>query len=482
MTRPRSFRIMGACLVRVKSVCCLLACLPLACKTILVPNPPGQRAAQPVSRPPVARPAPSDTVPPAPCGADTLDFATAFVRPPHARPQSPAGVQTRGRTDARVILVRAAGSIRLTLPAQWSARTPRGRSRFGGGGAVRASRFKGTHTASFVLAPRRSVTLWLPCTLQTAQPDQHIGVDSLMYRGALIVAPEGAESLCAVNLVPMEEYLRGVVPLEMGSRGEELIEALKVQAVAARTYAYRKMLMRAGSHYDLAATVADQVYGGVLAENPVADRAVKETNGLVLMYDGQPIVAYYHSTCGGRTAAVEQVWDKPAEPYLRSVSDLDPNGVPWCAASRYTRWTYTWQRDQLSSYVTKYGQSVGCGGRFDGRLEKMSIVSRWPCGRVQRVRVVGRQGTGDFCGDKVRFALRRPQQNLPILPSARFDIVRQDGNGITVRGSGYGHGVGMCQMGALGRAGAGQGFAQILAAYYTGARLHRVGSVAQARH
>ncbi len=367
------------------------------------------------------------------------------------------------------------------MPPEWSAAAPGGRKRFREAGPLRASRVRGAASASFTRSPRRSVTFGLPCTLRTARPGACIRVDSLAYRGTMVVAAEGAAALSVVNVVPIEQYLRGVVPLEMGRRGEELIEALKAQAVAARTYAYRKIAMRRGERYDLAATVTDQVYGGVYAEDPVTDRAVRETAGLILTYDGAPIVAYYHSTCGGRTAAVEQVWDKPAEPYLRSIDDRDESGVPYCAASRYSSWTCTWNRSRLSSVVARYGRSVACDGRYGGELERMTVVSRWPCGRVRRVRVVGTRGAADFCGDKARFALRRPESGAPILPSARFDVVKQGGNAVTVRGSGYGHGVGMCQMGALGRAAAGQTFDRILAAYYRGAELRRIAPAPQAR-
>lgn len=399
-------------------------------------------------------------------------------------PRTPAPVRSvvaaEQRTDVRVVLARAATSVTLVVPSEWQVATPQGRKLYRDAGPLHASRVPGKSFASFVRAPRRSARFGLPCTLQAAQAGSHVGLDSLRYRGALIVAPDGAGALSVVNLVPIEQYLRGVVPLELGYRGEELIEALKAQAVAARTYAYRKMTMRRGSFYDLAATVADQVYGGVPAENPIADRAVRETAGLILTYENKPIVAYYHSTCGGRTAAVEQVWGKPPEPYLRSVDDLDPRGVPYCVASRYSSWTYTWKRNQLSSFVTRYGQSIACDGGYGGTLERITVISRWPCGRVQRVRVAGSDGSADYCGDKARFALRRPEQGSPILPSARFDIVKQSTAGVTVRGSGYGHGVGMCQMGALGRAAAGQSFERILAVYYTGAELRQVAPPPQA--
>jgi len=227
--------------------------------------------------------------------------------------------------------------------------------------------------------------------------------------------------------------------------------------------------------YDLLPTVADQVYGGARVEDRVADEAVRETRGQVLSYAGEPIVAYYHSTCGGTTASVEDVWDKAAIPYLRSVSDIDTSGQPYCSDSRYANWTYTWDTKLLSSLIGRYGVRVSCGrGRFGGWIEKMVVVSRGICGRVGRLIVQGTQGNAEFRGDKTRRALRRNEKGHPMLPSAWFDI-EVKGRTVTARGKGYGHGVGMCQMGALGRARAGQSYLTILSTYYTGAVLSEAG-------
>src|SRR5690606_24745040 len=122
----------------------------------------------------------------------------------------------------------------------------------------------------------------------------------------------------------MENYLLGVVPFEIGRVGPDLVEASKAQAVAARTYAIRYLGRRDSLGFDVFATVEDQVYGGAEGEHEPVSVAVRETAGQILTYGREPIEAFYHSTCGGVTAAIEEVWDEPPRPYLRSVIDVNP--------------------------------------------------------------------------------------------------------------------------------------------------------------
>jgi len=302
------------------------------------------------------------------------------------------------------------------------------------------------------------------------------GVKSASYRGSLVLIPGRSGHFSLVNTLDMEQYLRGVVPLELGVRARTLIEATKAQAVVARTYAYRRILERRGAAYDMLPTVADQVYGGARAEDQVADEAIQETRGQILCYAGEPIVAYYHSTCGGRTANIEEVWDKPALPYLRSVRDVDTSGQPYCRDSRYAQWSCTWDRSLLSTLIARYGGKVGCGNsRLKGAIQGISVISRGGCGRVERLVVQGSQENAEFCGDQTRRALRRNQSGHPLLPSAWFDV-EVKGRTVTAYGKGYGHGVGLCQMGALGRAREGHSYIEILTAYYAGVELAEVGS------
>jgi stage II sporulation protein D len=320
----------------------------------------------------------------------------------------------------------------------------------------------------------RPFSVSLPCTLLAVAGGAGTDVDTSSYRGALVLIP-GDRGFSCVNVVDIEEYLRGVVPLELGVRRASQMEALKAQAVAARTYACRKMCEHAAEPFDLYATVTDQVYGGVGSADSTADRAIRETRGLVGVYRDSLIHAYYHSTCGGKTAAVNDVWDQAPQPYLVSVDDSGPGGRPWCAASRYATWVSSWTRGELSSILARYGADAACGGTVGGSVGRVKVEARTPCGRVARLRVESSRGSLELCGDKVRFGLRRGDAGNPILPSARFEVASGESRGVlSLKGSGYGHGIGMCQMGALARAEAGQSFAEILQAYYPGIELRSV--------
>jgi stage II sporulation protein D len=138
------------------------------------------------------------------------------------------------------------------------------------------------------------------------------------YRGRVEVFPNARGTLTVVNLLPLEEYVRGVVPNELSPGGWPELEALKAQAVAARTYAISNAGGFKAEGFDLLPTTRSQVYGGRSTEHPLTDRAVAETHGVVATYAGRPINALYTSTCGGRTEHAEEIFGGERVPYLRS--------------------------------------------------------------------------------------------------------------------------------------------------------------------
>ena len=160
------------------------------------------------------------------------------------------------------------------------------------------------------------------------------------YRGKVEIFPNAQGRLAAVNTLDLETYLRGVVPKEMGAWEFPSLEALKAQAVAARTYAIANLGKHAKDGFDLTDTVADQVYGGRDAEQALTDRAVQETTGVIATYGGKPILALFMANCGGHTVDVSQVFGGDA-PYLKGVPDYPAkpltlpfaSGVPVPAAA-----------------------------------------------------------------------------------------------------------------------------------------------------
>src|SRR5437867_4986460 len=137
-----------------------------------------------------------------------------------------------------------------------------------------------------------------------------IEIENRTYRGVIEVFGNSRNTLTLVNELPMEEYLLGVVPNELSPTTFGLLEALKAQAVAARTYVARNMAQSRNEGYDICATDACQVYFGAGSEDGLASQAVTETRGVIASYDGKPINALYSSTCGGRTESAENIFDE----------------------------------------------------------------------------------------------------------------------------------------------------------------------------
>jgi stage II sporulation protein D len=280
-----------------------------------------------------------------------------------------------------------------------------------------------------------------------------------------------------VNRLSMDDYLRGVVPLEIGNRTAAEFAAVQAQAVAARTYAYKHL--NDGRSFDMYATVQDQVYGGVDAEKPQADSAIMTTRDIVVLYAGQPISTPYSSTCGGSTAAVSEVWyNQPDEPYLRPVSDRIPGSDHfYCDPSPRFSWTQSFDANGLRAVMEKYLAAYTNAPKTGvGRITDIRELGRTPSGRVAALEVRTDSGTYRLRGNDIRFVLRDPKG--AILNSTYFSFTKDQGDGeissFNVNGRGYGHGIGMCQWGAIGRARAGQNYRTILETYYQGTTIGRI--------
>ena len=296
------------------------------------------------------------------------------------------------------------------------------------------------------------------------------------YRGDLVISATDS-GLLVVNRLPMDDYLRGVVPLEIGNRTSAEMAAVQAQAVAARTYAYKHL--NDARPFDMYATVQDQVYGGVDAEKPLPDTAIMTTRDIVVLFAGQPITTPYHSTCGGSTAGVSEVWyDQPDQPYLRPVSDRIPgtNGY-YCDPSPRFSWTQSYDAAGLRAVMEKYLANYTNAPRANlGRITDVREQGRTPSGRVAALTVQTESGSYTLRGNDIRFVLRDPKG--AILNSTLFSLSTATSggevSGLTLTGRGYGHGIGMCQWGAIGRARAGQNYRTILETYYPGTTIGRI--------
>jgi len=302
-----------------------------------------------------------------------------------------------------------------------------------------------------------------------------ISVNGAAYRGKIEVV-QTSKGLMVVNEVGVEDYLRGVVPPEIGYLRPEEIEAMKAQAIAARTYSLAHLGRRASQGFDLYSDARDQMYGGVAAESEIGNRAVEATRGKVMVYQGKYIRAFFHGTCGGSTVNIEDVWDSPPVPYLRRVYDADERGFH-CQDSRHFRWVEVYSRRDAQQIIEKNLPSAAADApRAIGGLREVTVESQALSGRALTTRIVSDRGTWQVPKDEVRSVLRRPIDGTPMLRSSYVRLFTDrtpDGflARLVVSGGGNGHGIGMCQWGAIGMARKGYTAEQIVKHYYRGIQI-----------
>ena len=267
------------------------------------------------------------------------------------------------------------------------------------------------------------------------------------YRGLIELRRTAERRLTVINELDLEEYLYGVVRSEMDPRWPP--EALRAQAIAARSLAIYSAGRFGTEGYDLRATTESQVYGGVMAEDPRTTAAVDATRGLAMLYEGRPVFAAYHNDSGGATENSEFVWGS-VTPYLRGVAD------PYSKDAPNHAWTLRLDLPAIEARMQRAGRAIS-------GLQRLDVVATSPSGRVMTLRLVGASGSVDLRGTDFRAAI-----GVATVRSTLF-IVRMSGEGtVDLTGRGSGHGVGLSQWGARGQALAGRDYTEILRHYYTG--------------
>ena len=290
------------------------------------------------------------------------------------------------------------------------------------------------------LAQWRAGQLWIE-----PEDDGFVWIGDRWYRGRLLIMPTD-EGITAINYVDIEHYLYSVVGGEMIPSWP--LEALKAQAVSARSYALYHREKTADKIYDVGDNTFWQMYRGVEDEYVSTQEAVNETAGQILAHDGSVIEAVFHSSSGGHTENVEDVWQEP-RPYLRAVRDYDQEAPVY-------QWTEVFTLADISQLI-------------DGVGNVLSIVptEKTPHGRVRSLKITGDQGEKSVTGAEFRTALS--------LRSTLFSIQPMTGSStFQVEGRGFGHGLGLSQYGAYAMAGQGATYQDILRHYYTDAYLARL--------
>ncbi len=311
---------------------------------------------------------------------------------------------------------------------------------------------------------------------QSRESDRMLLVNGKAYRGRVdVFAREG--SLFAVNELGLEEYLMGVVGIEMGHRERNERAALEAQAIVSRSYALSNRGKFQAQGYDIRAGESDQAYLGVDRETALGREAVRATVGRVLTYDRDIIDAFFHSTCGHSTASPDEAFHRvPVQPYLRPVSDRRPNGGYYGDMAPWFSWTIEWEGARLLDILrASIPQTLGVDSSIVDHVRDIGIEDRGPSSRVTELSV--ELGTGQLrvLGPDIRNVLLTPDGVA--LPSTAFELsVTYESERVKtlrVEGLGRGHGVGMCQWGAIGRARSGQSTETIVSTYYPGTSVER---------
>lgn len=261
--------------------------------------------------------------------------------------------------------------------------------------------------------------------------------------------------LRVINILDIEDYLKGVVPVEVSPKWHP--ELLKVQAIISRTYALNRKRANPDKEFDLLATTGDQVYAGRSKEDPAANLAIAETAGWVLTYEGQVILAAFHSTSAGSTESASAVWGLDI-PYLKGAS------CPFDQGSPYYRWTRSLPMETVQDNLAQAGYSVGT-------IATITPFRKTPAGRVDQVRILHSRGQLILKAPELRRILGYTE-----LRSTQFEIEKMSRD-LMLRGMGSGHAVGLCQWGAKEMAEMGYRAEDILGHYYPGVRLERAEAV-----
>ena len=279
--------------------------------------------------------------------------------------------------------------------------------------------------------------------------DRDLYVGDSRFRGDVSVFKTPA-GLSAVNRLDIEKYLYGVLHHEVAPWWP--MEALKAQAVAARTYAFYQAQANKAALYDLKSSTSSQVYGGSTTERYRTRKAVDRTAGQVLTYEGKVFPAYFHATCAGITAGAQELWKINLPPIAGGVS------CGYCRISPHFYWQARVPLSEIEADLAKYGKPAG-------RVLRVEPVTLTPSGRVGSLKITGTQGEAVIAAKDFRVWV-----GGDLIKSTDFKVdVKEDA--AEFHGKGWGHGVGLCQWGTLGQALLGRSYKNILSFYYPASAL-----------
>lgn len=307
------------------------------------------------------------------------------------------------------------------------------------------------------------------CDIEPESQEELLTYKGKSYKGSFSIL-NAKGKLLLVNSLGLEDYLKGVLYSEMGiaSMREDDLEALKAFAVCARNYALMR-IKQSGRQFDLYSDIRDQVYGGYNPSKILISRAVDETAKLILKYNGELATVFYSSSCGGRTENSDNVFRQKSIPYLKGVNEGDD---AFCRIAP----GYNWEESYTDKEIISFLINAGYVKKGDYTLKDIVIKSRYDSGRVNELVISLEDSESEpldviIVGNKIRYTIRsKPAGNL--LKSTMFDVspLYEEGRlqKVTFHGRGNGHGVGLCQWGAIGQSRKGRKFEDILSFYFPG--------------
>lgn len=278
-----------------------------------------------------------------------------------------------------------------------------------------------------------------------------IHVGNKTFWDTIIFYRDSSKGLLVVNELPMEDYLKGVLPLEVSPKWP--MEALKAQAIASRTFAFFRSIESRYDNFDVAADVTSQVYGGQSAEISQTSQAVDATRGEILLYQNQIFPAFFHANSGGATTAAENVWNLESHPSLRGGESPVDQG------EKHYYWKTKLDKQEIE-------RKLGGGGFRVKDIDDIQILGRDASGRAKYFSI--RSGAGKFKIPSPEFRMLMGNFEFK---STLIDEIRPEGNSFLIRGRGFGHGVGMSQYGAKSLAELGYDYKKVLQYYYPGAKV-----------
>ncbi|MCB9057612.1 MAG: SpoIID/LytB domain-containing protein [Calditrichae bacterium] len=310
-------------------------------------------------------------------------------------------------------------------------------------------------------------------TFKSSATDAEFLLDQKSYTGDCIILKSDSTHLSYINHIDLETYLKGVVPAEIFTNNSSYMEAVKAQAVCARTYALNRMQKNKQKKYDVLADVRDQVYGGKSGRTANGDDAVDLTAGSILMDKQGLAVTYFHSSCGGMLEDAESVWPGNNQDYLSSRQDVVGREFA-DKESPYYHWQKKLNPSQLDSLFTENLKISPLTASVADTIDipmTFKIVDRTASGRVKTLAVQYGTQRKELSGYDIRRFLGWPSGKL--LPSTLFRFTQNDSL-LIIDGAGNGHGVGMCQYGAMYKSQKGLQYYHILQSYFPGTYLKKV--------